>query len=130
MNINTGELTAGVNLADQIDLAKYNQLDLKSKKAKQDITGVAVNASSTQHIENISTNIAGGSSFAVGAAASVNAIGGTTQAYVLNAKINNDNTGAGAGQEVAITASNISYDNSFIGTVSVGQLVDLVLIHI
>ncbi|MDI1360655.1 leukotoxin LktA family filamentous adhesin [Methylotenera sp.] len=120
MSVNTGELTAGVNLADQIDLAKYNQLDLKSKKAKQDITGVAVNASSTQHIENISTNIAGGSSFAVGAAASVNTIGGTTQAYVLNAKINNDNTGAGAAQEVAITASNISYDNSFIGTVSVG----------
>ena len=120
MSVNTGELTAGVNLADQIDLAKYNQLNLKSKKAKQDITGVAVNASSTQHIENISTNIAGGSSFAVGAAASVNTIGGTTQAYVLNAKINNDNTGAGVGQEVAITASNISYDNSFIGTVSVG----------
>ena len=120
MSVNNGELTAGVNLADQIDLAKYNQLDLKSKKAKQNITGVAVNASSTQHIENISTNIAGGSSFAVGAAASVNTIGGTTQAYMLNAKINNDNTGAGATQEVAITASNIAYDNSFIGTVSVG----------
>lgn len=120
MSVNTGELVAGVNLADQIDLAKYNQLDLKSKKAKQEITGVAVNASSTQHIENISTNIAGGSSFAVGAAASVNTIGGNTQAYVLNAKINNDNTDAGAEQKVAITASNIAYDNSFIGTVSVG----------
>ena len=120
MLVNNGELTAGVNLADQIDLTKYNRLDLKSKKAKQNITGVAVNASSTQHIENISTNIAGGSGVALGAAASVNVIGGTTQAYVLNAKINNDNNGAGAGQKVDITASNVAYDNSFIGTVSVG----------
>lgn len=120
LSVNTGDLVTGVNLADQIDLAKYNKLDLKSKKAKQDVTGVAVNASSTQHIENISTNVAGGSSLAVGAAMSVNAIGGNTQAYVLNAKINNDNTDAQAGQKVAITASNIAYDNSFIGTVSVG----------
>ncbi|MDO9281267.1 MAG: leukotoxin LktA family filamentous adhesin [Methylotenera sp.] len=118
--VKTGELKAGVTLAQGVDIVNYNQFDLKSKKAEHEVRGVAVNASSSQHIENISANIAGGGVVGVAAAVSVNTIGGSTQAYIENAQINQDNAGAGAVQNVDITAGNIAYDNSFIGNAAGG----------
>jgi filamentous hemagglutinin family protein len=120
LTVKTGELLSGVALAQGIDIANYNQFDLKSKKAEHEVNGVAVNASSSQHIENISTNIAGGSFVGVAAAVSVNNIGGSTKAYINNAEINQDISVAGASQSVDITASNFAYDNSFIGNAAGG----------
>ncbi|MDP2102146.1 MAG: leukotoxin LktA family filamentous adhesin [Methylotenera sp.] len=120
LTINTGELKAGVTLAEGIDITNYDKFDLKAKKKTQVIKGVAVNASSSQHIENISANIAGGGLVGVAATVSVNTIGGSTQAYIKNAQINQDNTGAGFGQNVDITAGNFAYDNSFIGNAAGG----------
>lgn len=120
LTINTGELKAGVTLAEGIDITNYDKFDLKAKKKTQVIKGVAVNASSSQHIENISANIAGGGVVGVAATVSVNTIGGSTQAYIKNAQINQDNTGAGFGQNVDITAGNFAYDNSFIGNAAGG----------
>ncbi len=120
MTVNSGGLDADVKLAEQLDLAKNNGLVLKDKRLLETAVGVAVNASSTQQVENISANVAGGSELAVGLVESINVIEGSTQAYVLNAKINDNNTGAGSDQAVAIKASNVAYANSFIGGVSVG----------
>lgn len=120
MSVNTGELSSAVDLEKQVAIDTYNNLDLKSQKAKENVAGVAINASSTQHIENISANIAGGKAFGAGVSGSVNEVSGTTQAYSNNAEINSDNVGAGESQDVQISASNVSYDNSFIGSVAVG----------
>ena len=120
MEVYNGELTAGVNLENQVDTLTYAALDLKNSKATESISGVAVNASSSQQIENITGTIGASAGIGAGVAAGVNVIGGTTEAYVLNAKINDNNTDAGATQQVDINASNIAYDNSFIVAVGIG----------
>ena len=121
MDVYNGELTTGVNLANQVDTLTFAALDLKNNKATESVSGVVVNASSSQQIENITGTIGASSGIGAGVAAGVNVIGGTTQAYVLNAKINDTNAGAGTDQKVAITASNIAYDNSFIVAVGIGS---------
>ena len=120
LSLNSGELISGIDLAQQVDVATYGKLDLKNNKAKESVTGVAVNASSSEHVENISANISGGGYAGIGLVESINVIGGSTQAYVLNADINQSNSGAGSGQDVAIKASNIAYANSFVGNLAVG----------
>ena len=119
MDVYTGALTFSVNLADQINITEFGKFDLKGKKATEKMTGVAVNASSSQSIENITATLGAGTT-GVGAAASVNVIGGRTEAYVSESKINEINTSAGVGQKVAINASNVAYDNSFIVGVGIG----------
>lgn len=119
LSVNDGTLTSAVELAKQVDLAQYNKLVLADSRNKVSVTGIAVNASSTEQIENIGTNVAGGSGAAIGVIESTSLIGGSTQAYILNANINSDNTGAGASQQVSVSANNIAYDNSFVGNVAV-----------
>ena len=119
LTINSGGLQDDVNLADQVDLATYSKLDLKAKKATEDVSGVAVVASATQHIESIGVNVAGGA-IAAGVVENINTIGGSTQAYVLNARINSENAGAEIDQGVHVVAGNTAYANSFIGNIAVG----------
>ncbi len=120
ISVYSGELEAGVKLAEKLDLAKNNGLVIRDKLLTENVTGVAVNATAVEQVENISANISGGKGLAAGLVESINIIGGSTQAYVLNSQINNQNKAeAQAGQDVAIKASNIAYANSFIGGVSV-----------
>jgi filamentous hemagglutinin family protein len=116
---NGGLTGAGVDLGQQVELDNYNSLDLKSLKATETLAGVAINASSSELIENISANVAGGSSAAIGVVVAIDAIGGSTEAYALNADINQDNAGANARQRLAITSSNIAFNNAFVGGISV-----------
>ncbi len=123
LSVNSGDLITGTDTAvdlSALNLATYNKLDLKSKKAKKNITGLAVNASSTQHIDSITANVAGGTGVGVAVIESVSAIGGSTSAYINNSNINPTNTGAGANQSVDINASNIAFANSFIGNLAIG----------
>jgi filamentous hemagglutinin family protein len=120
MDVYNGELTVGVNLENQVNTLTFAALDLKNNKSTKSVSGVAVNASSSQQIENITGTIGASTGIGAGIAAGVNVIGGTTEAYVLNAKINDNNTDAGATQQVDINASNIAYDNSFIVAVGIG----------
>jgi filamentous hemagglutinin family protein len=120
LKVYSGELESKVNLADQINITKFGTVDLKGNKAEETLTGVAVNASASQLVENITATVGASSGIGAGLATTVNGVGGSTRAYVLNASINNDNSGAGAGQKVAITSSNVAYDNSFVVGVGVG----------
>ena len=120
LTVNDGHLDSSVNLAEQVDLATYHQLDLKTKKQTKQLTGLAVNAASTQHVEAIGVNIGAGT-LGVALIADVNVVSGTTKAYISEASINNANADAGSSQQVDITAANHAYINSFIGNVAVGK---------
>jgi len=121
VSVYSGELKNDVDLADQVDITSFGTLDLKDDKAKMNINGIAVNASSSQSIENISATLGASSGIAAAASASVNVIGGATQAYVLGSQLNQDDkASAGSSQQVAINASNVAYDNSFVGGVAAG----------
>ncbi|MCB1760831.1 MAG: leukotoxin LktA family filamentous adhesin [Gammaproteobacteria bacterium] len=115
-----GGLESSVELADQVDIATFSALDLKDHKSTVDITGVAVNASSTQHVASIGANVSGGK-VAAGLVENISTIGGDTQAYALNARINQENGGAAANQQVDIRAGNIAYNNSFVGNIAAGS---------
>lgn len=123
LTVNSGDLVAGTDKAvdfSQLNLASYNKIDLKSKKEKKVITGIAVNASSSQHIDSITANVGGGTYVGVAAIESVNVIDGATRAYANNATVNGSNTGAGASQTVDINASNFAFANSFVGNIAAG----------
>lgn len=118
-----GKLESGVDLGTKVDIANYAGPDLKSKRAgaTKAVTGVAVNAMGTQHIENIDVNVSGGK-VAFGAAVNVNLIRGSSVAEILNADINQGGTStAASNQQVDVTAGNVAYGNGFIGNVSVGM---------
>ncbi|MCC7120373.1 MAG: hypothetical protein IT493_02350, partial [Gammaproteobacteria bacterium] len=116
-----GKLETGVDLGTAVDIADYAGPDLKSLRedATKTVTGVAVNAMSTQHVENIDVNVAAGK-VAFGAAVNVNLIGGSSIAEIINADVNQTGTAA-ANQQVDVTAGNVAYGNGFIGNVSVGM---------
>ena len=119
LSVSSGDLTQGVDLGKAVDLAQYGALDLKSKKAKQNVTGIAVNASATQHVESIGANVSAANNAAIGAVATVNIIGGSTQAYVQDATLNKVNSEGSAAQNVNINASNHAYGNGFVGNLSI-----------
>jgi hypothetical protein len=126
LTVNSGRLKPGVELAQELDITTFDSSELSlssqdpdTQRVTEVVTGVAVNASASQHIENIGANVSGGKD-ALGLVEGANVIGGSTQAYVLDAQINDQNIGADARQDVAIKASNIAYVNSFVGAVSAG----------
>ncbi len=118
--VNDGTLSEDVDLGETVDIASYGGLDLKSKKQQKNVTGVAVNASATQHIENIDVNVAAGQGLGAGAAVNVNLVQGSTVAEVVNADINQRAVDDGNAQAVDVTAGNQAYGNGFVGNVSVG----------
>lgn len=120
LEVYDGTLGEDVDLGETVDIASYGGLDLKPKKQKKSITGVAVNASATQHIENIDVNVAAGQGLGAGAAVNVNLVQGATVAEIVNADINLGAANDGDGQAVDVTAGNQAYGNGFVGNVSVG----------
>jgi filamentous hemagglutinin family protein len=121
LTVNNGHLVDDIDLGEQLDISKYNKLDLKSKKLTKTVTGLAVNASSTQHIESVGVNVAGGSSLGVGLIETISIVQGATESYISGAKINQSNTGAGSGQQVHVDASNHAFGNTFVGNLTAGQ---------
>jgi filamentous hemagglutinin family protein len=115
-----GTLSEDVDLGETVDIASYGGLDLKPKKQKKNVTGVAVNASATQHIENIDVNVAAGQGLGAGAAVNVSLVQGSTVAEIVNADINLGAATDGDAQAVDVTAGNQAYGNGFVGNVSVG----------
>lgn len=118
ITIFSGELDADVDLASAVDVASYNSLDLKGRKVTGTVTGIAVNASATQHVENIDVNITGSKVFAGGVTVNVNKISGTTEAYIDQAAINSLASGMGH-QDLDVTAGNHAYGNGFVGNLAV-----------
>ncbi|MEH6446127.1 MAG: hypothetical protein V7784_19710, partial [Oceanospirillaceae bacterium] len=119
LTVNSGLLDSSVDLGKAVDISTYNTLDLRSKKQKQDVTGVVVNASSTQHVESIGANLsAGGSGF--GLVTTINSIAGSTEAYIQNTSINGgSNTDGTLDQDLNVIASNHAYGNGFVGNISI-----------
>ncbi|HMM75895.1 MAG TPA: leukotoxin LktA family filamentous adhesin [Gammaproteobacteria bacterium] len=124
LTVANGDLNTGVALGQAVDVDDYAGPDLKSLRqgASKTVTGVAVNAMSTQHIENIDVNIGAGK-VALGAAVNVNLIAGSSVAEILNADLNQLAPGqtAAANQQVDVTAGNVAYGNGFVGNVTVGM---------
>jgi len=120
LTVNDGQLDSSVNLAQQVDIATYNKLDLKTKKQTKQLNGLAVNAASSQHVEAIGVNIGAGT-LGVALIEDINVITGTTKAYISQASINGSLAGAGLTQQVDINASNHAYINSFIGNLALGK---------
>ncbi|MGE3771960.1 MAG: leukotoxin LktA family filamentous adhesin, partial [Gammaproteobacteria bacterium] len=121
LTVANGDLETGVALGQAVDIDDYAGPDLKTLRedATKTVTGVAVNAMSTQHIENIDVNIGAGK-VALGAAVNVNLIDGSSVAEILNADLNQGATGS-ANQQVDVTAGNVAYGNGFVGNVTVGM---------
>jgi len=121
LTVANGDLESGVALGQAVDIAQYAGPDLKELRdgATKTVTGVAVNAMSTQHIENIDVNIGAGK-VALGAAVNVNLIEGSSVAEILNADLNQGATGS-ANQQVDVTAGNVAYGNGFVGNVTAGM---------
>lgn len=116
-----GGLDDTVALGQQVDIEHYAGPDLKSLRAgaTKTVTGLAVNSMSTQHIENIDTNVAAGQ-VAAGAAVNVNLVNGASIAEIVNADINRADAAGAANQQVDVTAGNVAYGNGFVGNVSLG----------
>jgi filamentous hemagglutinin family protein len=90
------------------------------------ISGLAVNASSTQAVATLGASVAAAfdpvGSAAIAVMGNANVLGGTTSAYIADASVNQDNanTGAGAAQVVDVRASSHAYDASFVAGVAGG----------
>lgn len=119
----SGALTSPVGLAGATDASTYSRPDLVALRATESVTGVAVNASATHHVESYVANVGAGT-VGISGVANVNLIGGQTAAFIDAATINRDDAGqnaaAGAAQAVHVKASDHAYGNMFIGSVAGG----------
>src|SRR5690606_1328694 len=52
LTVNTGALSADVDLASGLDLTKYGRTDLASLRETEQVTGLSVNASATHNAES------------------------------------------------------------------------------
>ncbi len=131
VTVKSGVLTSGVDLAAAYNnvtgnggaLGAWGRVDLAGRKADESVRGVAVNASASHSIEDIVVNVAGGAYAGVGGVTSVNLIGGETAAYVRAAMVNrdvSDQNPAHEGQTLSIKASDHSFTNGFVGSLTVG----------
>ena len=114
-----GNTLGAVNQDANVDIASYQALDIPSMKQDKTVTGLAVNASSSQHVETLVANVAGGK-VGVGVLATVNVIDGETQASIQDSVINGIGAG-GVAQDVDISASNHAYGNGFAGVFAAGK---------
>ncbi len=112
LTIFPGELDEDVDLATSVDVDTYNSLALRDEMLTEEVTGLAVNASATQHVENIDVNVTGSAKFAGGVTVNVNRISGTTEAYI-------DNAATDGGGDVNVIAANHAYGNGFVGNLAV-----------
>jgi filamentous hemagglutinin family protein len=131
VSVNTGEI-GGVNLRASID--RMNQSgggysssnpfvapDLVASRTRENVRGIAVNATSTHQTTTAVANVAGGTFAGVAATVSMNIIGGATTATVTDSVLNGgDNSAASAAQAVSIKAADHAYGNTFIGSIAVG----------
>jgi hypothetical protein len=114
-----------VNSADSINA--YHDLDLKAKKAKASIKGVAVNATATEYIESISVNAGVGKDAAVAANININHINGGgasglkgTLAYIADATVTSGVTGdASRVGDIDVRAGNLSVASGFSGALAI-----------
>jgi len=114
-----GNTLGAVNQDANVDIGSYQALDIPSLKQDKTVTGLAVNASSSQHVETLVANVAGGK-VGVGVLATVNVIDGETQASIQDSVINDIGAG-GAAQDVDVSASNHAYGNGFAGVFAAGK---------
>ncbi|MDF3983616.1 leukotoxin LktA family filamentous adhesin [Luteibacter sp. PPL554] len=89
------------------------------------VSGLAINASSTQAVATLGASVAAAfdpvGSAALSMMADANVLGGTTTASITGAQVNQgDNSGAGATQAVDVRASSHAYDASFVAGVAAG----------
>src|SRR5690606_35025306 len=125
------------DVGDTPDADSFAWYDLEGKTER--VSGMAVNAFSTQQVGSVSASVGGTApnpkgSAAVGATADVNVLSGATRAYVDGAKINKANTGAGVDQDVDVRAASHSYSTAFVagaavsGDAAVGGAIDTAVI--
>ena len=131
VSVNTGEI-GGVNLRASID--RMNQSgggysssnpfvapDLAASRTRENVRGIAVNATSTHQTTTAVANVAGGSFAGVAATVSMSIIGGETLATVTDSVLNGgDNSAASNAQAVSIKAADHAYGNTFIGSIALG----------
>ena len=98
--------------------------------------GVSVTATNKDDLETIAITGGGAGTVAVNVGGTVHLITNTTTAHIdANAKVNQDNTGAGSGQTVQVAAGNdyrhmgVAGAASFAGTVAVAPAVDVSIIN-
>src|SRR5690606_22263616 len=122
LTIKSGELDQTPDVGDTPDADSFAWYDLEGKTER--VSGMAVNAFSTQQVGSVSASVGGTApnpkgSAAVGATADVNVLSGATRAYVDGAKINKANTGAGVDQDVDVRAASHSYSTAFVAGAAV-----------
>ncbi len=120
-----GGLTGSLNLESALEVEQVENfnplLDLASYRKTKQVTGVAVNASGTHHIQNFGANAAVGFWAGVGGITNVSVIAGTTEAYVRGAAINGRDAGsAGAGQSLHVGASDHAFSYGAILSAAAG----------
>jgi len=120
LSVHNGALKNTPNVGATPDEDSFAWYDLEG--AKKNVTGVAVNAFSTQQVGSVAVT-GGGSVMGAGIAGTsdVHLLSGETKAYMDGgATVNGDNTGAGAGQDVDILSASHSYVSSFATGAAVG----------
>ncbi|MGN6481772.1 leukotoxin LktA family filamentous adhesin [Luteibacter sp.] len=116
---NPGALDTG-NIHDASDYTNPNLAE-----GTVTVSGLAVNASSTQEVATLGASVAAAfdplGSAAISAMANANVLGGSTTASITDAQVNQGgNSGAGATQAVDVRASSHAYDASFVAGVAAG----------
>ena len=121
LTVDTGGLASPVNLSDINSLTSPVATGLTL--ATKTVTGVAVNAASTEQIDVAALSL--GLSKQIGVAANIvtNVTGGTTSAIVDQASIDQGAGTAGSGQTVDVSASDNAYTADLVGSIAGGQTV-------
>ncbi len=121
LTVDTGALSSPVNLGDINDLTSpvTGGLVLATKT----MTGVAVNAASTEQIDVAALSL--GLAKQVGVAVNIvtNATGGSTGATIDQAAINQAGGAAGSTQTVDVSASDNAYTAGLVGSIAGGKTV-------
>lgn len=117
----SAQAQSGTMSVDNGTLSGVSSKSLAEQQQKDNISGVAVIASSTSEVQSIIANAAGGGEAGVAATVSVNLLGGTTTASLNGgAKINESLSGASSAQEARVAAYHHDKINAGAGGLAVG----------
>lgn len=123
ISVAQGELQS-VDLGSLIDLEALDPTSdwrpqLRQLQRREDVRGVAVNATSTHSIQYMSANLAGGLYAGVAGTIATSVITGSTHAYVDRAAINSVGMSSSV-QGLTVKASDHAYSHGIVGTVGIG----------
>ncbi|KAB7623810.1 leukotoxin LktA family filamentous adhesin [Alkalilimnicola sp. S0819] len=112
LSVYDGALNSEPGMGSVPEATDFDWLDLDGRRRQ--VSGVAVNAYASQQVGTLSASVAGSlASVGAGLTASPTVIAGKTEAYIDGARINEDNTAAGAGQQIDISAASHSYISGY-----------------